>query len=67
MTFGTVKHWDAAKGFGFITTENDEDIFLHVSNLTMNLKPAHVREGLRVKFDIESGMRGDQAVNVRRA
>ncbi|MBN1479562.1 cold-shock protein [candidate division KSB1 bacterium] len=66
MKFGTVKHWDAAKGYGFITTEDDEDVFLHASNVTMNLKPEHIREGLRVKFDIERDMRGDKAVNVRK-
>ena len=67
MEFGTVKHWDSAKGFGFITTDDDNDIFLHVSNLTMNLKPDQIREGLRVRFDIKSDMRGDKAVNVRKA
>lgn len=67
MTYGTVKNWDASKGFGFITTDDDEDLFLHVSNLMANLPAAQVKEGMRVKFDIKSDMRGDKAVNVRRA
>ena len=67
MTFGTIKHWDASKGFGFITTAQDEDVFLHVSNLAINLKSSDLKEGLRVKFDVKSDMRGDKAVNVRRA
>jgi CspA family cold shock protein len=67
MTFGTIKHWDASKGFGFITTDRDEDVFLHVSNLAINLKPSDLKEGLRVKFDVKSDMRGDKAINIRRA
>ncbi len=67
MHFGNVKHWDSSKGFGFITTDDDEDIFLHVSNLAVNLKPQQIEEGLRVKFDIKSDMKGDKAVNVRKA
>ncbi len=67
MTYGTVKNWDASKGFGFITTDDDEDLFLHVSNLMASLPAAQVKEGMRVKFDIKSDMRGDKAVNVRRA
>lgn len=67
MTYGTIKNWDASKGFGFITTDDDDDLFLHVSNLMMSLKPANVKEGMRVKFDIKSDMHGDKAVNVRQA
>jgi CspA family cold shock protein len=66
MEFGTIKHWDASKGFGFITTDDEEDLFVHVSDLAINLQPNHVREGLRVKFDVKSDMRGDKAVNVRK-
>jgi CspA family cold shock protein len=59
--------WDASKGFGFITTDDDQDLFLHVSNLTVSLSPNQIKEGMRVKFDIKSDMRGDKAVNVRKA
>ena len=67
MQFGIIKHWDSSKGFGFITTDDDEDVFVHVSDLAVNLKPQHIEEGLRVKFDVKSDMRGDKAVNVRKA
>jgi len=66
MEFGIIKHWDASKGFGFITTDENEDLFVHVSDLAINLQPEQVREGLRIKFDIKSDMRGDKAVNVRK-
>ncbi len=67
MHFGIIKHWDSSKGFGFITIDEDEDVFLHVSDLAVNLNPQQLKEGLRVKFDIKSDMRGDKAVNVRKA
>ena len=67
MQLGTVKHWDASKGFGFITTDDDEDLFVHASDLAINLKQKEVKEGLRVKFDIKNDMKGDKAINVRRA
>ena len=67
MQYGIVKHWESSKGFGFITTDDDDDLFLHASDLVMNLKQQEVSEGLRVKFDIKSDMKGDKAVNVRRA
>jgi len=67
MKYGIVKHWEASKGFGFITTDDDQDLFLHVSELAVNLGPQQVSEGMRVKFDIKNDMKGDKAVNVRRA
>ena len=66
MTFGTIKHWDASKGFGFIMTDENEDLFVHASDLAVTLRPEQVREGLRVKFDVKSDIRGDKAVNVRK-
>ncbi len=67
MKFGTIKRWEALKGYGFITTDDDEDLFLHVGDLAVNLRPEHVREGLRVKFDVQSDIRGEKAINVRKA
>ncbi len=67
MHYGTIRYWEALKGFGFITTDDDEEVFLHASDLAMNLKQQEVTEGLRVKFDIKNDMKGDKAVNVRRA
>ena len=66
MIYGTVTHWEAGKGFGFIETDDDEQVFLHVSNLA-NVKPLEIKEGMRLRFDIQSDMKGDKAVNVRKA
>ena len=66
MVYGIVKNWDDSKGFGFITTEDDEDYFVHVSNLDITLK-GRLKEGMQVKFDVRSDMKGDKAINVRRA
>jgi len=38
MQFGTVKMWDSSKGFGFIVSDDDEDLFVHVSNLKITVK-----------------------------
>ncbi len=65
MQFGTVKKWDSSKGFGFIVSDDDEDLFVHVSNLQMTVKGNRLMEGQRVGFDVRRDMKGDKAVNVR--
>lgn len=66
MKSGTVKMWDASRGFGFITLdEDDEDVFVNVNDLMGNLRSIGLREGQQVKFDIRSDMKGEKAVNVR--
>lgn len=67
MLYGTVKNWNPDKGWGFIVTDEDEDLFFHLSDLDITLKPEQLREGLRVKFDVKSDLKGDKAVNVRKA
>lgn len=60
---GTVKWFSAEKGYGFIETEEGRDIFVHFS--AINAKGFRtLAEGQKVKFDIVSGARGDQAANV---
>lgn len=62
MATGTVKWFNDAKGFGFITAEG-EDVFVHFSAI----KGSGFRtlgEGQAVRFDIERGPKGPQAVNV---
>ncbi len=59
MNKGTVKFFNDAKGFGFIKAENGQDIFVHVSGLTED-----IRENDEVKFEIENGKKGLNAVNV---
>ncbi len=65
MIKGTVKGYDNTKGFGFIIGEDDQDYFVHVSGLRPQLKQRGLREGQRVLFDGEFGVKGDKAVNVR--
>jgi len=65
MQSGKVKMWDHSKGFGFITSDEDDDLFVHSSDLHVSVKNKRLSEGQRVKFDIRRDMKGDRAVNVR--
>ena len=65
MEYGTVKSWDAAKGFGFITTEDDDDLFVHANDLDVTVRDKRLRPGQRVSFDIRSEFKGDKAIRVR--
>ncbi len=63
MNTGTVKFFNEAKGFGFISPENgDKDIFVHASGLI-----DEIREGDQVTYDTEEGRKGLNAVNVKLA
>lgn len=66
MQFGIVKSWDSQRGFGFITSDDDEDLFVHLSDLDITLK-GQLKAGMRVKFDVRSEMKGDKAIHVRKA
>lgn len=63
MAQGTVKWFNAEKGFGFISTENDQDVFAHFSAIQTNGFKT-LEEGQKVEFDVEEGQRGPQAVNI---
>ena len=65
MKKGIVKEYTSLKGFGFILGEDDQDYFVHVSGLRQNLKNRGLRQGQRVLFDVDFGMKGDKAINVR--
>jgi len=65
MEYGYVKSWDSSKGFGFIISEDDEDLFVHVSGLDITVKGKRLIEGQKVAFDIRSDYKGDRAINVR--
>ena len=65
MIKGTVREYDKTKGFGFILGDDDHDYFVHVSGLRPPLQKLGLREGQQVLFDMEFGVKGDKAVNVR--
>ncbi len=67
MQYGVLKHWDASKGYGFITMADDTDLFVHRSDLDVTLLASAMVPGLKVKFDIKSDMKGDKAIRVRKA
>ena len=56
MKKGVVKEYDRSKGFGFITGQNNEDYFVHVSGLRQHLQSRGLRAGQRVSFDVDFGM-----------
>jgi len=60
MNKGTVKFFNEAKGFGFITGEDGKDTFVHANDLN-GLK---IKEGDKVSFDTQQGKKGLNAVNV---
>lgn len=63
MNKGTVKWFNAKKGFGFISDEEGKDIFVHFSAITMDGFKV-LEEGQAVAFDIVNGEKGPQAANV---
>ena len=64
LATGTVKFFNEQKGYGFISREQGEDVFVHFSNIQgEGFKTLH--EGQRVEFDIGRGRKGDEAQNVR--
>ncbi len=66
MQQGTVKWFNAEKGFGFIEIEGGEDVFVHFSAIQGEGFKS-LDEGQKVTFDTEQGQRGLQATNVNKA
>ena len=64
MATGTVKFFNAEKGFGFISREQGDDLFVHYSNIQGSGYRSLV-EGQQVEFDIAPGRKGEEAQNVR--
>jgi cold shock protein len=65
MANGTVKWFNDAKGFGFISQESGDDVFVHHTAITMDGFRT-LKEGEKVEFDVVRGPKGLQAANVRR-
>jgi len=63
---GTVKWFNAAKGYGFIAHDQGKDVFVHYSAIQMNGYRA-LAEGDKVEFEIVDGAKGPQAENVTKA
>jgi len=64
MTTGTVKWFNAEKGFGFITREDGPDVFVHFSAIAGS-GYRNLAENQKVEFDVTDGPKGPQAANVR--
>lgn len=64
MATGTVKWFNGEKGYGFISREQGEDVFVHYSNI-QGSGYRSLEEGQQVEFDTAPGRKGEEAQNVR--
>lgn len=64
LATGTVKFFNAEKGFGFISREQGPDVFVHYSKIQGNGYRT-LQEGQQVEFDVGPGRKGEEALNVR--
>ena len=64
MPTGTVKFFNAEKGFGFISQAECEDVFVHFSNIAGDGYKS-LDDGQQVEFEIGAGRKGPEALNVR--
>ncbi|MDQ6852756.1 MAG: cold-shock protein [Actinomycetota bacterium] len=64
MATGTVKFFNAEKGYGFISRDQGEDVFVHFSQIQGEGYKT-LEDGQRVEFDVAPGRKGEEAQNVR--
>lgn len=65
MAIGTVKFFNAQKGYGFISREGGADVFVHFSNID-GTGYKSLEEGDSVEFEVGPGKKGDEALKVRK-
>ena len=63
MTKGTVKWFNESKGFGFLSRDDGDDVFVHYSSIQSSGFKS-LNEGQSVEFEVQDGPKGPQAVNV---
>jgi cold shock protein len=63
---GTVKFFNSAKGYGFITVDGGEDIFFHQSNVKETGFRDTLKQGDLVTFDVKTELKGKRAINIVR-
>ncbi|MBU3182228.1 cold-shock protein [Clostridium psychrophilum] len=66
MKTGIVKWYDCERGYGFISAQNGEDVFVHHSSIKEEGARKNLHEGEEVQFDVVDGVKGLQASNVQR-
>ena len=64
MPTGTVKFFNNEKGYGFISREDGDDVFVHFSNIDGSGFKT-LEEGQKVEFEVGPGRKGDEALSVR--
>ncbi len=66
MKVGTVKWFNTEKGYGFISLDGEDDVFVHYSAIKEQGPRKNLEQGQEVKFDIVDGAKGVQASNVQK-
>jgi CspA family cold shock protein len=64
MVKGTVKWFNEKKGYGFLSQENGNDVFVHYTSITADGFKT-LKEGDAVEFEVQDGPKGPQAINVK--
>jgi len=65
METGKVKMFDHFKGYGFITTDEGDEVYFSKKDMHPKYKNVLIKENMKVGFDFKREMKGDRAVNVR--